>query len=475
MIEYENYDALDLAQLVRRREVTPKELLDAAWQRTKRLNGALNAIVWPNRGLAEKAIDAGLPKGPFHGVPFVIKDILATVEGFPATNGSRLFEGQIAAADSELVRRHKAAGFVIFGMTTTPELGMNPTSEAAIYGKPTSNPWNPARSSGGSSGGAAAAVAAGILPIAHASDGGGSIRVPASACGVFGFKPTRGRNPMGPKIGETWGGLGVEHAVSRSVRDSAALLDVTQGADAGAPYAAPGVEGSYLEATMSPPSRLRIGLVEKSPGGFPVHPDCLAAVRETAKLCEDLGHIVESTSYPDYDFEMIFHAHCLMMAAGSAAFIKGAAAMLGRPPTDNEIEPSTRDAAQYAEGVSAADYGLAVAAFHAIGRKTAALMQQYDVLLTPSLMQPPVKLGYFVTSMPFLELRRRVIAYTGFLPLANYTGFPAMSMPLHWNDENLPIGSHFLGRFGAERTLFALAAELEQARPWFNRRPVVTP
>lgn len=471
MNDYETYDALGLADLVRRREASPSELLDLALSRTKQRNGSLNAVVWTDPERARRAIADGLPQGPFHGVPFLVKDILATVEGFPSTAGSRLFADDVMDADSELVRRHKSAGFVIFGMTTTPELGMNPTSEAALYGPPTRNPWDLGRSSGGSSGGAAAAVAGGILPLAHASDGAGSIRTPASSCGLFGLKPTRGRNPMGPKLGETWGGLAVEHAVSRSVRDSAALLDATHGGDLGAPYAAPNPGGSFLDAAMRPPPSLRIGMVETMPGGSPVHGDCLAALRDTARLCEELGHQVEPASYPDVDYEALFQAHCLVIAAGSAAFIDAQTAKLGRPLRDGDVEFSTFDAANFARGCTAADYGKAVAAFHAVGRQMAVLLQRFDTLLTPTLAEPPAELGRFATTLPFMELRRKVAAYAGFLPTANYTGQPAMTLPLHWNTGGLPIGTQVLGPFGGERLLFSLAGQLEMARPWFNRRP----
>lgn len=471
MNEYESYDALGLADLVRRREASPSELLDSALSLTERRNGSLNAVVWADPERARRAIADGLPQGPFHGVPFLVKDISAPVQGFRSTAGSRLFAGHVADADSDLVRRHKAGGFVIFGLTTTPELGMNPTSEAALYGPPTRNPWDLSRSAGGSSGGAAAAVAAGIVPLAHASDGAGSIRTPASSCGLFGLKPTRGRNPMGPKIGESWGGLGVAHAVSRTVRDSAALLDATHGGDPGAPYAAPDPGGSFLDAAMRPPSSLRIGLVEAMPGGSPVHADCLAALHEAAGLCADLGHHVEPARYPDVDYEALFQAHCLVIAAGSAASIDAETARRGRPLRDGEVEFSTHDAAAFARRCSAVDYGKAVGAFHAVGRQMAVLLRRFDVLLTPTLAEPPAELGRFVTSLPFIELRRKVAAYAGFLPTANYTGQPAVTVPLYWNENDLPIGTQVLGPFGGERLLLALAGQLEMARPWFHRRP----
>lgn len=471
MNDYESYDALGLADLVRRREASPLELLDCALSLAEQRNGSLNAVVWADPERARGAIADGLPQGPFHGVPFLVKDVSTPVQGFRSTAGSRLFAETVAEADSELVRRHKAAGLVVFAMTTTPELGMNPTSEAAVYGPPTRNPWNLSRSAGGSSGGAAAAVAGGIVPLAHASDGAGSIRTPASSCGLFGLKPTRGRNPMGPKIGESWGGLVASHAVSRTVRDSAALLDATHGGDPGAPYAAPDPGGSFLEAAMRPPRSLSIGLVEAMPEGSPVHADCLTALHEAGRLCAELGHEVEPARYPDVDYEALFQAHCLVIAAGSAATIDAETARRGRPLGEGEVESSTYDAAEFARQRSAVDYGKAVAAFHAIGRRMAVLLQRFDVLLTPTLAEPPAELGRFSTSLPFMELRRKVSAYAGFLPTANYTGQPAMTLPLHWNGDGLPIGIHVLGPFGGERLLFALAGQLEMARPWIHRRP----
>lgn len=470
MREYDAYDALGLADLVRRREVSAEELLNEAWRRYEACNSKINAIVWANRDIAQRAIKSGLPSGPFHGVPIVVKDIVASVQGFPSTNGSRLFANNVATDDSDLVKRIRAGGFNIFGMSTTPELGMNPTTEAALYG-PTRNPWDLTRSPGGSSGGAAAAVAAGIIPLAHASDGAGSIRIPASACGLFGLKPTRGINPMGPNIGETWGGLGVEHAVSRSVRDSAALLDVTAGFDVGAPYASPAPGGTFLSAAMSPPKRLRIGLIERMPGDFPIDPQCLSAVRDTAALCEGLGHTVEQTEYPEYDFEELFRAHLIIVASGTAAAIEAGEKALGRPAREDELEFTIRDAVDFARKHSAVDYGKSIAQFHALGRRMAKLHDTFDVILTPTLARAPEKLGYFATDLPLIEQRRKVSAYSGFLPAANYTGQPAITVPLHWSNEGLPIGSHFIAQMGADRLLFSLAGELEGARPWFNKRP----
>lgn len=469
-LNYDKCDALQLVNHVNRHDVSPSELLDFAWKRSCEVNHLLNAIAWPNIESAREAAESPV-EGPFKGVPFAVKDFIATVRGFRMTGGSRLLRDNIAAEDSELVRRIRSLGFNIFGMTTTPEMALNPVSEAKVYAGPTANPWNLEYSSGGSSGGAAAAVAAGILPIAHASDGGGSIRIPASACGVFGLKPTRGRNPLGPRLGEGLGGLAVEHAVSRSVRDSAALLDFTQGMDPGAPYSAPPVEGNYLVATQRDPAAMRIGVVTVGPNGFPIHPDCLSAMEGTAALCEELGHVVEPIDLAEVNFARLHESSLVVQSVGAAGFVEAGSARLGRMPTEDEIEPLILDAARYSSELSPLDYSAAIAAFHAAGRVMARLMQGLDMVLTPSLLTPPVKLGSFDTDTPFIELRERVARHVGFLPLANFTGLPAMSVPLTWNDAGLPIGSHFIGRWGGELSMFALAAQLERARPWFHRRP----
>lgn len=464
-------DGLEMGNLVRRGSISATELLDEAWRRTEDLNPKLNSIAWPDIELARKAAAEGLGTGPFQGVPMVVKDILATVAGFKATAGCRAFKSNVASEDSELVHRIKTAGFNIFGMSTTPESATSASCEAKIYGEPTRNPWNYARSAGGSSGGAAATVAAGILPIAHGSDGGGSIRIPASACGLFGLKPTRARNPLGPKIGELVGGTAVEHAISRSVRDSAALLDWTQGADQGAPYWAPPVEGNYLAATMRDPGQLRVGIVLDGPLDFPVHEDCKTAVRKTAALCEELGHIVEPATFGPIDFGEMFHTQMLTGAVAAASFMRDVEAYLGRAATEDDLEHTTIDAAHLAKTISSADFMRSVARIHTMGRQMAEVMSRYDVLLTPTLLRPPAVLGEFDTSQPYLTVRDLIARYNGYLILANYSGVPAMSVPLHWNSEGLPIGSHFFGKFGGELSLFALAAQLERAEPWFNKRP----
>lgn len=469
--DYIRHDGLGLAKLVETGEVTPQEMLEAALAQMERVQPQINAICWPE---IDKAFDqagraATQPQGAFCGVPMVLKDVGLTAEGFVLTNGSRLFEGMRSQQDSELASRLRRSGFVFFGRSTTPEFGANCTTEALVYGGPTRNPWNTEMSSGGSSGGAAAAVAAGILPVAHASDGGGSIRIPASCCGLFGLKPSRMRNPMGPVAGEGWGGLGVEHVISRSVRDSAAVLDATHGMDAGAPYAAPFFEGSYLDLLDKSPEPLRIGLITDSPSGKPVHPDCIAAATDAARLCESLGHHILPTRLPDIDYEAFGHAMRLIVAAGTAQAVKAGTAMRSIEPNLDQLEISIFTAVDFALRHSAVDYADAIARMHRTGRVLGRFMGDYDVLLTPTLTTPPAPIGRYAADRDYVTHRSDTLLYTAFLPYFNASGQPAMTVPLHWNGAGMPVGVQFVAGMGREDLLFRLAAQLEQARPWFDR------
>jgi amidase len=358
------------------------------------------------------------------------------------------------------------------GKTNLPEFGILATTEPHAFG-PTRNPWNIAHSSGGSSGGSAAAVASGMVPMAHGNDGGGSIRIPASCCGLFGLKPTRGRNPLGPDVGEAMGGLVMEHALTRSVRDSAALLDATAGPDLGDPYWAPPPARPFLQEVGADPGRLRIAFSFETPTGTPVHPDCVAAVRDAAKLCADLGHHVEEAA-PVINAEQITQAFVAVFTAGAAMTVDAMALLSGRTPTAEQVEPLTWAIHQMAHGLNAPSYLLAQTALHRIGRDVARFMVDYDVWLTPTLAEPPLPLGTLESTPenPLAGLMRSA-AYTPYTPICNITGQPAMSVPLYWNGDNLPIGSHFMTRFGDEATLFRLAAQLEEARPWAERRPPV--
>jgi amidase len=464
-------DALGLAELVRTRQVSPAELLDATFARIARWNPHIHAVVASMEDEA-RAAAAAPGDGPFAGVPFLIKDLLAAVKGVPLRGGSALLDGYVPPHDSELVARYRRAGLVLCGKTSTPELGILPTTEARVYGEPCRNPWDLSRSTGGSSGGAAAAVAAGIVPAAHASDGGGSIRVPASACGVFGLKPTRGRNPLGPDVGDVIGGLGVEHVVSRTVRDSAALLDATQGPDVGAPYVAPAPERTYLEETRLPPRPLRLGLVTRSPLDGPVHPSCVAAATRAARLCEGLGHRVEERVI-GVPGPMMFDAFMAIWSSGLAMTVEAFALVRGVPSTDPPLEPLTKALLAAGRRVPAWRYLLSWGFLHRVSRAIqAAHFVDLDGLITPTLAEPPPPLGSFAgTDDDPLAGMKRAAAFTPFTALANITGQPAMSLPLHVDETGLPVGVQVVGRFGDEGTLFRLAAQLEAASPWADRFP----
>jgi Asp-tRNA(Asn)/Glu-tRNA(Gln) amidotransferase A subunit family amidase len=471
--EYERHDALGLAELVRKGEVTPAELLECALVRARRHDPALGCLVHldPERG--RRAI-ARLPaSAPFRGVPFLLKDLHAYDAGAPVTFGSRLFRDFVPDHDSELVARYKRAGLVIFGRSTSPEFGLTSTTESALYG-PTRNPWNLAHTPGGSSGGAAAAVAAGILPLANASDGGGSIRIPASCCGLFGLKPTRGRTPMGPDVGEGWGGLSTVHAVSRTVRDSAALLDATAGPDTGAPYFAERPRRPWLDEVGANPGRLRIAWQVEGWNGAPTHPDCARAAEDAARLCAELGHEVEQSEL-EVDREALGRAVQAVIGSNTRATVEDRVAVLGRPLAPDDIEPITRAMVERAREVTGAEYARGVRVIHATGRQVARFLERYDVLLTPTMATPPLPLGRLSLSRTdmdgYVEDVGRTVAFTS---LFNIAGNPAMSLPLSWNGQGLPIGVQFAGRYGDEATLFRLAGQLERARPWFDRRPALS-
>jgi amidase len=471
--QFANLDATAQAELVRQKKVKPIELVDAAIERIERLNPTLNAIIRPMYDEARAAATEYLPDGPFTGVPFLLKDILGIYAGVPMTSGSGFLRDFVPDHDSELVRRQKRAGLIVVGKTNAPEFGILPTTEPRLFG-PCRNPWNTGRTTGGSSGGSAAAVAAGIVPMAHANDGGGSIRIPASCCGVFGLKPTRARNPLGPDFGDIMGGLVVEHAVTRSVRDSAALLDATAGADVGDPYWAPPLERPLLEEVGADPGQLRIAFTTESITGSEVHADCVSAVRDAGALCEELGHHVEEAT-PKIEGALMARAFITIWLAGCASTLDGAAAMTGRKLDSSQFEPLTWAMYELGRQYPASDYILAVQTIQMLARDVARFFSEYDIVLTPTLAEPPVPLGAF-DSTPENPLAgfERAAAFAPFTPLCNATGQPAMSVPLFWNEGGLPVGTHFIGRFGDEATLFRLAAQLEEARPWTDRRPPVS-
>lgn len=463
-------DATSQAELVRKKQIKPIELVEAAIERIERVNGVINAVVTPMYEEARRAAQGPLPSGPFTGVPFLLKDLGPAYAGVRMTSGSVFCKDFVPTEDSTLVKRYKAAGLIVIGKTNTPEFGLVPTTEPKLFG-PARNPWDTGRITGGSSGGSAASVAAGIVPMAHGNDGGGSIRIPASCCGVFGLKPTRARTPQGPALGDIMSGLAIDHALTRSVRDSAALLDATAGPDLGDPYWAPPPARPFIQEVGADPGRLRIAFTTQAPTGAPIHPDCAAAVRDAAALCEALGHHVEEAS-PPIDGGLLTTAFTAAWAAGAAWSVDGMARVLGRQPKDDDLEPLTWALYRMGRSISASDYLLAVTAMQQMARAAARFFQDYDVWLTPTLADPPLPLGSF-DSPPENPMAgfQRAAQYVPFTPFINATGQPAMSIPLYWNEAGLPVGTHFVGRFGDEATLFRLAAQLEEARPWAGRWP----
>ena len=464
-------DATAQAELVRTKQVKPSELLEAAIERIERVNPQLNAVVTPMYDEAQRVAEGKLPEGPFTGVPFLLKDLGAGYAGVRQTQGSEYLKDFVSPFDSELTSRYKRAGLIIAGKTNTPEFGLIPTTEPRLFGA-TRNPWDTDHSVGGSSGGSAAAVAAGIVPMAHANDGGGSIRIPASCCGLFGLKPSRARVPMGPILGDIMGGLVCEHAVTRSVRDSAALLDATAGPELGDPYYAPPQERPYVEELTTAPGKLRIAFTARTATGTPLHEDCIAAVKDAAALCEELGHDVEEAEPPPINTEMLEESFLTIWAAGVPWGIDGIGRLTGRQPSPDKFEPLTWSLYEQGKQTMAGDYLIAVTTIQQMARTVAYFSQRYDLWLTPTLGSPPPKLGHFdaTPDNPRAGLEK-AIEFVPFTPLQNATGQPGMSVPLYWNGEGLPVGVHFAARFGDEATLFRLAAQLEEARPWGSKRP----
>ena len=466
--EYGSYDGLGLAELVRSRQVSAQELLDEAIARTGRIDPVINAVVVKHYDYAERQIAGRLPDGPFTGVPFLLKD-LDLLEGTVTTSGASVYRNNVADHSGTLAQRFLRAGVTIFGKSASPEFGLMPTTESRLFG-PTRNPWNPAHSSGGSSGGAGAAVAARILPVAHASDGGGSIRIPASACGVFGLKPTRARNPLGPDRGEGWGGFACGHVLSISVRDSAAMLDALHGAEASSPYVAPAPERPFLHEVGRDPGRLRIAFSAASPYGDAIDPEIAAAVREVAGWLARLGHEVEERAPPLAADPAAVMA--VIVGANTALNVRLAEQRFGRPMTTDDFEILTLASAHNAQQSSATDYVAAQFAAFQISRALSDFFESCDVFLSPTLCAPPLLIGELDSMSNDLShispILRRYMPGTA---MFNMSGQPAMSVPLAWNAAGLPLGMMFAGRFGDEATLLRLAAQLEQERPWKDKRP----
>jgi amidase len=489
--DYARYDGLALAELVRGKQVTAAEVLEAAIARADQVNPAINAII--HRMDAAARADAGraAPGAPFAGVPFLVKDLVQLVKGEPYRAGSRFLGDYVPDHDTELMSRFRRAGLIPFGKTNTPEFGLTPYTEPERFG-PTRNPWHQGRTAGGSSGGSAAAVAAGIVPIAGGGDGGGSIRIPASCCGLFGLKPSRGRTPTGPDIGEMWLGAAIDHVLTRTVRDSAAVLDATQGADSGAPYQIEAPARPFLTEVGAAPGKLRIAWTARSFLGGAVHPDCVAAVADAARLLESLGHTVTEAA-PAIDGPGFAKSFITLVCAECAADVTEAGRLLGKTPRFQDFESPTWAIRLLGQAISAEALSRALRFQGVLGRQLGRFFADYDLLLTPVLAIPPfphgalqpkpgervalevlgrIGSGGLLKAAGLLDqMADKVFEAIPFTPVFNATGQPAMSVPLWWNSEGLPVGVQLVGRFGDEATLFRLAGQLEQARPWFDRRP----
>lgn len=486
-------DALALAKLIRDGDVSAEELLEAAIRGVERINPQLNAIVGKLYEDARARVRQPLNNGPFAGVPFLIKDLLSDYAGAPISSGSRFLKDYIPSQDSDLVVRYKRSGLNIFGKTNTPEFGLTPFTEPALFG-PARNPWNPACTPGGSSGGTGAAIAAGLVPMAGGGDGGGSIRIPASCNGLVGLKPTRGRTPTGPDRGDVWFGCAVELPLSRTVRDTAAVLDAVSGPEPGDPSQAPAPAQPYLQALETPVRPLHIAVSGVPMLGDDMHADCLAGLTRTAELLESLGHTVVE-DHPPLNKAAFVEAFIVLLVAETAADVRAYSRKLGRGPRRGELEPTTAALVRLSEVFTAEELALALRELQAQTRRYARWLQNYDVLLTPTLAEPPFRIGKYQPSgadklgihalnrLPLAGIARRsgligkmaqdIFRFIPNTPVANVTGDPAISLPLHWTDDGLPVGMMFSGQFGDETTLLQLARQLEQAAPWSDRKPPV--
>jgi len=490
MSDFARYDSLGLAELVRKRHISSAELVEETISRIEAANPRLNAVVCKLYDSARQAAASPL-SGPFTGVPFLLKDLGAPLAGAPMSQGNRRLARLPRDYDSEMVKRYRAAGLVIVGKTNVPEFGLAPVTEPEAFGA-CRNPYDLSLTPGGSSGGSAAAVAARLTPMAHATDGGGSIRIPASCCGLVGMKPTRGRTPNGPVDGEHWRGFSVAHAVTRSVRDCAALLDATQGADPGAPYEIKPPARPYLDEVGSAAGKLRIAFTTAPLLAHSIHPDCVKAVETTIALLRDLGHEIDEAA-PPLEREPWTQAFIRILAAETSADIAAASRLVGRKLGYGDFETATTVIGLLGRSWSAGDYAAAARYLQTWSRQMGAFFENYDVLLTPTLAAPPMAIGalaptslesailtavarlnagWFMRASGLVNvLARKSLEFIPYTPLFNVTGQPAVSLPLHWNAAGLPIGVQFAARWGDEATLFRLAAQLEQARPWANRAP----
>jgi len=489
--EYDHYDGMGLAQLVREKKISPVDLCEEAIYRIEKINPQINAVVTPMFDIARKLAEEKLAEGPFAGVPFLLKDLISSYAGVRLTWGCRAYKNYVPNYDSELVKRFKKSGLLILGKTNTPEFGLMGITEPELHG-PTRNPWNLSKTCGGSSGGSAAAVASGMVPMASGGDGGGSIRIPSCYCGLFGLKPSRGRTPTGPQYGELWQGAAVEHVLTRSVRDSAAILDAVAGEDMGAPYLIKEPERPYLEEIMIPPRPLKIALNTESPLGTPTHDSYRNAVIRTAGILEELGHHVEEAK-PAVDGIKLAHTYFTLYFGEIAADIELARSVLQKKVSRKDFEITTWFFGKLGECYSAKDFVKAMREWDKAARVMGNFHQQYDLYLTPTVAFPAANIGellpkpYEKVAMEWIsflnltplakatglvnQIAIQTLAKTPFTQLANFTGQPAMNVPLHWDNDGMPCGVQFIAPFGDEATLFRLAVQLEEAKPWFHKRP----
>ena len=491
--EYDSYDALGLAELVRTGQVSSAELVAECISRIGRVNPQINSVVFELFEAARARSSGDLGDGPFAGVPFLVKDLIQRIPGVPTQEGSRFFEGWTPTRATTLYKRWLDAGVVPVAKTATSEMGLMPVVETELHGN-TRNPWMLNRTAGGSSGGSGASVAAGFAPIASGGDGGGSIRVPASCCGLFGHKPSRARNPSGPFVSEHWSGYTSEHVLTRTVRDSAAMLDATHGPDETTPYFAAPIDGTFLGATESDPRPLRIAFHSEPPLPATVHPDCRAAVEDAAQLCAELGHHVEEVA-PGHDAPTLGRAFLLVVATNIATDIREGEQLRRRRATSKDFQLTTWTARMLGEAVSAQDFLVSLRTLQTEARRLVDVYRGYDLVLTPTLGTPPARIGELqprgadriaqkviaalnwkapLSSTKLIDqAAQSTYSFIPFSPVANFTGQPSMSVPLYWSAEGLPIGVMFTGHPAEETRMFSLAAQLERARPWRDRRPPV--
>ena len=470
--QYADYDGLGLAELVNKGEVKPSELVEAAIERIEAHNGTLNAVVHKAYDEARATAKANLPDGPFKGVPFLIKDLGAEVKGWPRTSGSRFVANTVDDKDSELVKRFRDTGVILVGKTNTPEYGITGTTESALLG-PCRNPWNPDHISGGSSGGAAAAVGAGIVPLAHASDGLGSIRIPAACCGLVGMKTTRDRNPNGQDDYDRAIGFSVDHVVSRSVRDSAAMLDAIGYPEKASPFAYPAKERPYMEEIERSPGKLRIAYSAETPGGKPIDPEVQKAFEQTVAMLEGLGHELIERGLP-VDYRALYRAQGMVSAGNFAAGMRRRVEAMGREPREEELEPLTWAAYRNGGKITGEQAMFGWQQLRLLNRQILSLFEEFDVFLSPVMGTPPPEVGVIdPVRLDPREVNKRQGKSFPFTPPFNFTGQPSLSLPLHWSKDGLPLGMMFTSKYSDEATLFRLAGQLEKEQPWRNRRPPV--